>query len=97
MMTDIVMRAMVYTVTSIGQLSKAEIRELDTAVRKGWISKGKGGAFPILKTVYAHPGFDFAADRAYHVKEFQISRLSRQGISDVARAGRGARSGKPVA
>lgn len=68
----IVKRAMVYTVTNIGQLSADEMRELKRAVRKGWLSMGKGGPFPILKTVYAHPGFDFAADRAHYVCEFQM-------------------------
>lgn len=67
-MEDIVKRALVYTVTNIGQLSKDELRTLDRAVRRGWLSKGKGGPCPIPKTVWAHPGFDFAADRAAQVK-----------------------------
>lgn len=71
-MTDIVKRAMVYTVTDIGQLTETERRELKNAVKRGWLSNGKGGAFPIAKTVYAHPGFDFAADRAHYVREFQM-------------------------
>jgi hypothetical protein len=62
-LTEIVKRAMVDHVTNIGQLSKQEVRELDAAVRKGYLSKGKGGAFPAIKTLWACPGFDFAAHR----------------------------------
>lgn len=64
---EIVKRAMVETVTDIGQLSKADIYQLNKYVRKGWLSRGKGGPFPMLKTVYACPGFDFKASRRAHV------------------------------
>lgn len=67
MIPEIVRRAMVHTVTDIGQLSKAEIYQLNKYVKKGWLSRGKGGPFPILKTVYAHPGFDFVASRQQHI------------------------------
>ena len=40
-LTEIVKRAIVDHVTNIGQLSKQEVRELDAAVRKGYLSKGK--------------------------------------------------------
>jgi len=60
---EIVRRAMVETIVSIGQLSDSDKRILDRYVKRGWLSKGKGGPFPRLKTVYACPTFDFAADR----------------------------------
>lgn len=63
MLPEIVKRAMVETVVSIGQLSKADKYQLDKYVKKGWLSKGKGGPFPAIKTVYAHPDYDFAANR----------------------------------
>jgi hypothetical protein len=66
---EIVKRAMVDTITSIGQLSKSEINTLNTYVKKGWLSKGKGGAYPMAKTVYACPTFDFAASRKAHLEE----------------------------
>lgn len=64
---EIVRRAMVETVTDIGQLSKTEIYQLNKYVKRGWLSRGKGGPFPILKTVYAHRDFDFDADRQRYV------------------------------
>lgn len=63
MIEGIVKRALVETVTDIGQLTDAERRQLNAAVRKGWLSKGKGGPYPIPKTVYAFLGFDFHASR----------------------------------
>lgn len=60
---SIVKRALVKTVVDLGQLSVVERRELNRAVVKGFLCKGKGGPYPILKTVYAHPSFDFAGDR----------------------------------
>lgn len=64
---EIVRRALVETVCDIGQLSRSEIYQLNKYVRKGWLSRGKGGPFPILKTVYACPGFDFNASRERYV------------------------------
>ena len=60
---EIVRRAMVETVTDIGQITHQQRLELNRAIRHGYLSKGKGGSFPALKTVYACPTFDFAADR----------------------------------
>ncbi len=80
--SEIVKRAMVETITNIGQLSADEKRELERAVRKGWLSKGKGGAFPMPKTVYAHPGFDFAADRRFYYRQFLLD----SGIDSSRRA-----------
>lgn len=68
-MHPIVKRALVYTVTDIGQITAADRSELEAAVRKGWLSKGRGGSFPVLKTVYARPRFDFMAERALYVRE----------------------------
>lgn len=65
-MPKIVKHALLETVVSIGQLSMQDKRILDKYVRKGQLSKGKGGPFPMIKTVYAHPGFDFAESRRRH-------------------------------
>lgn len=69
MLTEIVKRALVETIVNIGQLTPQEQRELNAAVKRGYLSKGKGGPFPALKTMYAHPGFDFIADRQREVDE----------------------------
>jgi hypothetical protein len=77
----IIKRALLETVVNTGQLTSQEERELNKAVRKGWLSKGKGGPWPILKTVWARPGFDFAADRAawldywYEVSKIDAAKL----------------------
>ena len=68
-MPEIVTRALLHTVTSIGQLSPDEIKTLDLYVKRGWLSKGKGGTFPIAKTVYAHPGYDFDGNRVAAIQE----------------------------
>ena len=60
---NIVKRAMVSTVVDIGQLSKDEIKTLNKYVRLGYLSKGKGGCFPAIKTVWGFPGFDFQKQR----------------------------------
>jgi hypothetical protein len=77
--TPLILRAIQKPIACIGQFSDAERRELDRAVKKGWLSKGKGGPFPIIKTVYAHPGFDFAADRQASIDEMmEISRFDQR-------------------
>ena len=68
---EIVKSAMVDTVTSIGQLTKAEVNILNSYVKKGWLSKGKAGPYPMPKTVYAFPTFDFAASRKAYIEEFR--------------------------
>jgi hypothetical protein len=74
----IVKRALVETVTDIGQLSKTEIDQLNKYVKRGWLSKGRGGAFPILKTVYAFSGYDFAAWRQRYVdRAMNLAELDR--------------------
>lgn len=79
-LTAIVKRALTETVTDIGQLTHDQRRELTYAVKYGVLERGKGGPFPILKTVYAVPGLDFAADREHDVAE-----MRRAHMLDLAR------------
>jgi hypothetical protein len=86
---EIIKRALVETVTDIGQLSKAELYQLNKYVKRGWLSKGKGGPFPMLKTVYACPGFDFKASRDRYIEQaiaaYEIEkRLRVNGYFDVS-------------
>lgn len=70
---------MTQTVTDIGHLSAQEKRTLATYVKHGYLSKGKGGPFPMIKTVYAVPGFNFAAHRQAHVDYMNyLAELDRQ-------------------
>ncbi len=71
-LTPIVKRALVETVTDIGQLTPAQLRELNDAVDAGYLAKGKGGPYPKSKIVYAHPGFDFAAEREFYRRQFLV-------------------------
>lgn len=84
----IVKRALVKTVTDIGQLSSSDRAILNRYVKRGLLSKGKAGPFPVLKTVYACPGFDFAASRERYVEAameaYRIEqRLRESGYFDV--------------
>lgn len=81
----IVKRALSEPITDIGQLTDHDRRILADAVRRGWLWNGKGGSYPIPKTVYARPGFDFSADRQRRVGELQA--LARV---DAFRRARGA-------
>lgn len=86
---QIVKRALTETVVNIGQLSDGEIGTLNKYVKRGWLSKGKGGPFPAIKTVYAHPGFDFAADREFYVQRaMRLAELDRQAAEVRAGGGR---------
>lgn len=79
---EIVKRAMVHTVTDIGQLSKPELYQLNKYVKKGWLSKGKGGPFPMIKTVYAHRGYDFDLWRQRYVDHIiRLSELDREAAA----------------
>lgn len=69
-----------YRVVALGQLSHQEKLQLERAVRNGVLSKGRGGPFPKLKTVYAAVGFDFARDR-----EADEAELRRAAMIDIAR------------
>lgn len=42
----IIKRALLDTITDIGQLTPAEKRTLNRAVKRGWLAKGKGGPYP---------------------------------------------------
>lgn len=76
---EIIKRALTQTVTDIGQLSQQERRTLAAYVKRGHLSKGKGGPYPMLKTVYAVAGFDFAVHRAAHVRYMMhLAELDRQ-------------------
>ena len=87
---EIVKRALVETVTDIGQLSKPELYQLNKYVKRGWLSKGKGGPFPILKTIYAHPGYNFAAWRQRYVEHaMRLAELDRQAAEQRAGKERG--------
>ena len=69
MIPDIVKRAMTQTITDIGQLSKADIKTLNEFVEKGYLSKGKGGGYPVMKTVYACPGYNFIEVREAEIRQ----------------------------
>ena len=70
---NIVRRALLETVTDIGQLSKQEKRVLGKYTKRGWLIKGRGGPFPKLKTVYAFPGYAFADERKREIREMFIT------------------------
>jgi hypothetical protein len=73
-------QALTKSVCDMGQFTHEEKLLLERAVRLGYLSKGKGGPYPLLKTVYAHPGFDFARDR-----EKGVAELMRAHMLDIAR------------
>jgi hypothetical protein len=75
---EIVKRALTDTVTDIGQLTDEDRRVLNRYVKRGVLSKGKGGGYPMLKTVYACYGFDFAAQRQLYLDMFmEIANIER--------------------
>ena len=82
---EIVKRALVSTVTDIGQLTPVDKRELERAVKRGYLSKGRGGGFPKEKTVYALPSYDFAGERRMIVRQM----LALSQIDEVTRKLRG--------
>ena len=57
-MNNITRRAILETITDIGQLSDSELKELNHFVKKGFLKKTKAGCFPTLKTVYSLPSVD---------------------------------------
>ncbi len=61
-------QALTDTLPDIGQIDKPTKAALNRLVKQGYLSKGKGGPFPALKTVYAVSGFDFVADREAHIR-----------------------------
>ena len=68
---DAVIRARAEYLTDIGQLSADDKRELASAVKRGYLKKGKGGVYPNLKTVYCAPEFDLVAQREQGLKDFR--------------------------
>ena len=64
-------------VTDLGQLTDEEKKALNAAVRTGVLKEGKGGGFPVLKTVYAHPAFDI---EGHHAAE--LAHLDRAAAMD---------------
>jgi hypothetical protein len=81
---EIVRHAIVHTVVNIGQFRHPgradELKTLERYVRAGYLEKGKGGPFPAIKTVYARPGYPFAAARQHFIDE--IMRLPNpRGLS----------------
>lgn len=78
--TSIVEQVIASPRCDLGQFTQHEKRELERAVRSGVLSKGRGGPYPKIKTVYARPGFDFARDR-----ENGIAEVRRAAMWDIAR------------
>lgn len=66
-LTDIVRQARKFTVVDLGQLTARERLELDCAVSHRLLVKGLGGPFPVLKNVWAAPGYEFAKERAAEI------------------------------
>ena len=66
---EIVKRAMVCTITDIGQLDKEEKRQLGKYVKVNVLIKGKGGPYPKLKTVYAIKGYNINKARKESIEE----------------------------
>ena len=54
-------------ITSIGQLTKKQVMQLNRAVKKGLIKKGLGGGFPKAKTVYTPLNYDIPGERKKEV------------------------------
>lgn len=64
-------------VTDLGQLTDEEKKALNAAVKNGVLKKGKGGGFPVLKTVYAPPAFDI---EGHHAAE--LAHLDHAAVMD---------------
>jgi hypothetical protein len=82
MITDVVKFALENSLTDIGQITPEQRKELARAVHKGILVKGRGGRYPIVKTVYAAPGFDFVADREDGYRVFRLA----AAVDDLMRA-----------
>jgi GNAT superfamily N-acetyltransferase len=59
----IVARALEDPVVVMHNLADKDLKALNKAVKDGVLEKGKGGPFPVLKTVFAKPGYDFDGER----------------------------------
>ena len=71
-MDEIVRHALVAPVVNLGQLSKDEIKQLDRAVRHGTLAKAKAGNYPIRKTVWAAPDYDFEYERENALRHLRM-------------------------
>lgn len=79
----IVARAMVNTITNVGQLAGEDVKILDKYVKLGYLSKGKGGCYPVIKTVWACPGFDFTKQRSDAIEKMkQIAEWDKKQKED---------------
>jgi hypothetical protein len=74
--TEIVQWARLFSVCDMGQITTMQRRELDRAVAAGYLVKGKGGPYPVLLNVYAHPGYDFAEERVAEIAAIEYLKKS---------------------
>jgi hypothetical protein len=82
---DFINYALRHPLSDIGQLDRPTRAALNRLVKKGVLSKGKGGPYIIEKTVYAPAGFDFAANRRAHIEH--LKRLSELDRARAAQTG----------
>lgn len=79
---NIIECAIVNPVCDIGQFDSKTLRELNKAVKAGILSKGKGGPYPMLKTMYAVAGFNFMADRENIINRAMLIRsIESMGVT----------------
>lgn len=69
-------------VANIGQLTREDVAHLESAVKRGVLRRGRGGSFPIPKTVYAHPSYNIEAAHAQAVN--YLRSLAGKGLITVA-------------
>lgn len=74
--TEIVQWARLFSVPDLGQITTMQRRELDRAVAAGYLVKGKGGPYLIPVDVWAHPGYDFDAEREAEMKAIEYLKNS---------------------
>jgi hypothetical protein len=76
-------------VVNIGQLSSEEKHALEKAVKDVILKKGKGGGYPVLKTVYSHPDYDIEGEHKKSIEELKgwakIDEENRKKRSSIAR------------
>ena len=74
--TEIVQWARIFSVPDLGQITKIQRIELDRAVAAGYLAKGKGGPYSVLVDVWAHPGYDFEAERQAEIAAIEYLKHS---------------------
>jgi hypothetical protein len=82
MIPTIVKRDMLEPITDIGQLSREDIALLDLYVKRGWLSKGKGGLWRMVRYILA--GFTFSQE--IMTKSKQRGRLRNGGAQPAGSA-----------